>query len=89
MKPYETAAEVRTALKDAGVTGRFSVKRISNPFTGDTYFDVSLPKPEGIAVITESRSGQGTRFYSTDEGKTAQVLQQVQNIFRNTNVLIS
>lgn len=86
---FATAAQVRKFLKSKGFAHRVSVRRAHNPFGGEDKWAVTLlDVPKGVAVATKSISSSPTKFYTSDQGKTARVYAELQQLLKGTNTLI-
>lgn len=85
---FASASEVRNYLQQRGVTEKISVRRSHSPFSGDPYFTVYFPVPKGVVVISDSGSGTGTTYFS-DNNEVAKRLQEISNILRNTNAILT
>ena len=87
------ASQVKCHLKDHGYTLPVRVRRTSNPFTGETWFNVcpSERPPEGSAILTSSGSREETRWFSgTQAGRDwlAKVnLTTMRDALKNTNAI--
>ena len=68
------AATVRRLLRAKGYS-TIKVKRSHSPWSGAVFFDVSIPTPPGVAVITDSGTEHTPGgIYSNDAGATAKLL---------------
>lgn len=86
---FASASEVRKYLLQRGVTEKISVRRCHSPFSGDPYFTVYFPVPKGVVVISDGGSGTGTTYVSSDNNEVAKRLQEISNILRNTNAILT
>ena len=86
---FASASEVRKYLLQRGVTEKISVRRCHSPFSGDPYFAVYFPVPKGVVVISDSGSRMATTYVSSDNNEVAKRLQEISNILRNTNAILT
>ena len=86
---FSTAAEVRSFLKQKGITAKLKIRWQNNPFGGDGKFIVTLAEiPPGSCLICSSGSKEPKHFYSADEGRTAKIMNDMLDILRGTNTIV-